>query len=115
MSSISPDDPSSRSTKSICEEILCLCDYSPPPLVSTLMTYRTPLTGLLTAAAVTYICVLGGAGVICYFLHLLFNYYLHAVNKINYVNIMYIIFVLNSEAQSLAKVPWPLPQTMITC
>ena len=50
-----PDDPTSQSTKSICEEILCLCDYSPPPLVSTLMTYRAPLAGLLAAAAVTYV------------------------------------------------------------
>ncbi len=54
MSSISPDDPSSQSTKSICEEILCLCDYSPPPLVSTLMNYRAPLAGFLTSA-VTYV------------------------------------------------------------
>ncbi len=56
----------SQSTKSICEEILCLCDYSPPPLVSTLMTYRAPLAGLLTAAAVTYV-YWGGAGVIHYY------------------------------------------------
>ncbi len=55
MSLISPDNPSSQSTKSICEEILCLCDYSPPPSVSTLMTCRAPLAGLLTAAAVTYV------------------------------------------------------------
>ncbi len=53
---ISPDDQSSQmqSTNSICEEILCLCDYSHPPLVSALITYRAPLAGLLTAAAVTY-------------------------------------------------------------
>ncbi len=49
--------------KSPSEEILCLCDYSPPPLVSTLMTYRAPLAGLLTSAAVTYV-YWGGAGVI---------------------------------------------------
>ncbi len=52
-----------QSTKSIFEEILCLCDYSPPPLFSTVMTYRAPLEGLLTAAAVTYV-YWGGAGVI---------------------------------------------------
>ncbi len=57
--------PSSQSTKSICEEILCLCDYFPPSLVSTLMTYRAPLAGLLTAAAVTFV-LWGGAGVIYY-------------------------------------------------
>ncbi len=44
-----------RSSQSTNEKILCLCDYSPPPLVSTLMTYRAPLAGLLTEAAVTYL------------------------------------------------------------
>ncbi len=39
------------------------CVYVTPPLASTLMTYRAPLAGLLTAAAVTYV-YWGGAGVI---------------------------------------------------
>ncbi len=49
------DHPLEVTTKFICEEILYLCDYSPPPLVSTLMTYRAPLAGLLAAATVTYV------------------------------------------------------------
>ncbi len=40
---------------SVKRSCVCLCDYSPPPLVSTLMSYRAPLAGLLTAAAVTYV------------------------------------------------------------
>ncbi len=37
----------SQSTKCIYKEILCLCDNSPPPLASTLMTYRTPIARLV--------------------------------------------------------------------
>ncbi len=57
--------------------ILCLCDYSPSPLVSTLMTYRAPLARLLTTAAVTYV-YWGGAGVI----HLITGYLCSVITPI---------------------------------